>query len=102
MNQTYLLEWLDLLVTFTLNPSKTDVNKITAVQSKAIIEKTIEQTLFIQSQFKIKVFSLNKEKQIKIIVGNYHSSLIIFLDNVIERSHNIEFERLDLKQVVNT
>lgn len=102
MNQTYLLEWLDLLVTFTLNPSKTDVNAITTVQSKAIIEKTIEQTLFIQSEFKIKIFSLNKEKQIKIIVGNYHSSLIIFLDNVIERSHNVVFERFDLKQVINT
>lgn len=100
MNQTYLLEWLDLLVTFTLNPSKTDVNEITTVQSKAIIEKTIEQTAFIQSQFKIKVFSLNKEKQIKIIVGNYHSSLIIFLDNVIERNHNVAFERFDLKQVM--
>ncbi|MFV5692898.1 hypothetical protein ACM55K_12800 [Flavobacterium sp. LT1R49] len=102
MNQTYLLEWLDLLVTFTLNPSKTDVTKITAVQSKTIIEKTKEQTLFIQSQFKIKVFSLSKEKQIKIIVGNYHSSLIIFLDNAIERSHTVEFERFDLKQVINT
>ncbi|MFV5703024.1 hypothetical protein ACM55F_14220 [Flavobacterium sp. XS2P12] len=102
MNQTYLLEWLDLLVTFTLNPSKTDVNEITTVQSKAIIEKTIEQTSFIQSEFKIKVFSLNKEKQIKIIVGNYHSSLIIFLDSVIERSHNVAFERFDLKQVINT
>ena len=102
MNQTYLLEWLDLLVTFTLNPSKTDVNEITTIQSKAIVEKTIEQTLFIQSQFKIKIFSLNKEKQIKIIVGNYHSSLIIFLDNVIERSHNADFERFDLKQVIHT
>ena len=101
MNQTYLLEWLDLLVTFTLNPSKTNVNELTAVQSKAIIEKTIEQTLFIQSQIKIKVFSLNKEKKIKIIVGNYHSSLIIFLDNVIERSHDVEFERADLKEVMN-
>ena len=102
MNQTYLLEWLDLLVTVTLNPSKTDVNEITIVQSKAIIEKTIEQTLFIQSEFKIKVFSLNKEKQIKIVVGNYHSSLIIFLDNVIERNHNVAFERFDLKEVINT
>ncbi|QIH37322.1 hypothetical protein G7A72_00175 [Flavobacterium sp. Sr18] len=101
MNQTYLLEWLDLLVTFTLNPSKTNVNELTTVQSKAIIEKTIEQTLFIQSQIKIKVFSLNKEKKIKIIVGNYHSSLIIFLDNVIERSHDVEFERPDLKEVMN-
>lgn len=102
MNQTYLLEWLDLLVTCTLNPSKTDVNELTEVQSKAIIEKTIEQTLFIQSQFKIKVFSLNKEKQIKIIVENYHSSLIIFLDNAIERSHHVDFERFDLKQVIHT
>jgi hypothetical protein len=102
MNQTYLLEWLDLLVTFTLNPSKTDVNALTEVQSKAIIEKTIEQTLFIQAQFKIKVFSLNKEKQIKIIVENYHSSLIIFLDNAIERSHHLDFERFDLKQVIHT
>jgi hypothetical protein len=102
MTQTYLLEWLDLLVTFTLNPNKTDVNEITSVQSKAIIEKTIEQTIAIQSQFKIKVYSLNKEKQIKIIVRNYHSELIILLDSIIERTHNVEFERNDIKQVTNT
>ncbi|WP_369764979.1 hypothetical protein [Flavobacterium sp. WC2429] len=102
MNQTYLLEWLDLLVTFTLNPSKNDVNAITSVQSNAIVEKTIAQTESIQCEFKIKIFSLNKEKQIKIVVGNYHSSLIIFLDKVIERSHSVAFERHDLKQVINT
>ena len=102
MNQTYLLEWLDLLVTFTLNPSKTDVNTITIVQSEAIIEKTIEQALLIQSQLKIKIFSLNNEKKIKITVENYYSSTIILLDTVMEISQNIEFERLDLKEVINT
>ena len=101
MTQTYLLEWLDSVVTLTLNPRKNDVNQITSVQSKAIIKMAIQETQQIQIQFTIQVFSLTKEKQIKVLVDNYHSALIILLDNLMAINASVNFEREDLKEVVS-
>ncbi|KIA82437.1 hypothetical protein [Flavobacterium sp. AED] len=102
MTQTYLLEWLDSVVTSTLNPRKNDVNQITSVQSKTIIEKATQETQLIQSQITIQIFSLTKEKQIKVLVGNYHSALIILLDNLIANNNAINLETDDLKEVTDT
>ena len=102
MTQTYLLEWLDLTVTSTLNPNKTDLTMITPIQSRAIIEKATEQTFLIQSQFTVQVFSLTKEKQIKILVGNYHSSLLFLLDKIREINNRNDFDGDSLKEVATT
>lgn len=99
MTQTYLLEWLDSVVTLTLNPNKTDLTMITPIQSRAIIEKATEQTFFIQSQFTVQVFSLTKEKQIKILVGNYYSSLLFLLDKITVINRSNELHRDNLKEV---
>lgn len=102
MTQTYLLEWMDLTVTSTLNPSKTDLTMITPIQSKAIIKKATEQTFLIQSQFTVQVFSLTKEKQIKILVGNYYSSLLFLLDKITEINSSNDEHREYLKEVTTT
>lgn len=99
MNQTYLLEWLDSVVTLNLNPKKSDINKLTPLESKAIISKALHETEFIQTQFTIRVFSLNKEKHIKVLVRNYHSALINLWDQLIVISEDIDSERMDLKEV---
>ncbi|MFH7017381.1 hypothetical protein [Flavobacterium sp. FlaQc-47] len=99
MTQTYLLEWMDVTVTSTLNPNKTDLKMITPVQSRAIIKKATEQTFLIQSQFTIQVFSLTKEKQIKILVGNYHSALLFLLDKIREINSRDDLDRVNLKEV---
>jgi hypothetical protein len=102
MTQTYLLEWMDLTVTSTLNPNKTDLTMISPIQSRAIIEKATEQTFLIQSQFTIQVFSLTKEKQIKILVGNYYSSLLFLLDKIREINNRTDFDRDNIKEVTTT
>lgn len=102
MTQTYLLEWMDITVTSTLNPSKTDLTMITPIQSKAIIKKATEQTFLIQSQFTIQVFSLTKEKQIKILVGNYYSTLLFLLDKITEINNSNNQHREHLKEVTAT
>lgn len=99
MTQTYLLEWMDLTVTSTLNPNKTDLGMITPIQSRAIIEKATEQTLFIQSQFILQVFSLTKETQIKILVANYYSSLLFLLDKAREISLAADLQSDNLQEV---
>ena len=102
MTQTYLLEWMDLTVTSTLNPDKTDLSMITPIQSRAIIEMATEQTFFIQSQFIIQVFSLTKEKQIKILVGNYYSTLLFLLGKITAINNNDDLHRENLKEVTTT
>jgi hypothetical protein len=102
MTQPYLLEWMDLMVTSILNPNKTDLTMITPIQSKEIIEKATQQTLIIQSQFTIRVFSLTKEKEIKILVGNYYSSLVFLLDKIIEINTENTFNSDSLKEVATT
>jgi hypothetical protein len=102
MTQAYLLEWMDLTVTSTLNPNKTDLTMITLLQSRAIIKKATEQTFLIQSQFTVQVFSLTNEKQIKILVGNYYSSLLFLLDRITEINNSNELHRDNLKEVTAT
>ncbi|KIA95601.1 MULTISPECIES: hypothetical protein [unclassified Flavobacterium] len=99
MTQAYLLEWMDLTVTSTLNPNKTDLTMITQIQSRAIIKKATQQTFLIQSQFTVQVFSLTNEKQIKILVGNYYSSLLFLLDKITEINNSNELHRDNLKEV---
>lgn len=102
MTQTYLLEWMDLTVTSTLNPNKVDLSMITPIQSRAIIKKATEQTFLIQSQFTVQVFSLTNEKQIKILVGNYYSSLLFLLDKITEINGSNELHKDNLKEVTAT
>ncbi|WP_202703565.1 hypothetical protein [Flavobacterium sp. UGB4466] len=102
MTQTYLLEWMDLTVTSTLNPGKTDLTMITPIQLEAIIKKATEQTSLIQSKFIVQVFSLTKEKQIKILVGNYYLSLLFLLDRIEEINTNSDQYKENLKEVAAT
>jgi hypothetical protein len=102
MTQTYLLEWLDSMVTLTLNPKKTDLTMITPIQSKAIIKKAAQQTFFIQSQFTVQVFSLTNEKKIKILIGNYYSSLLYLLNKIQEINTNNHLHKENLKEVTSS
>ena len=102
MTQTYLLEWLDSVVTLNLNPQKSDISKLTPLESKGIISKALQETQFIQTQFTIQVFSLSKEKRIKILVKNYHSALISLWDQLVIINDSISSERPDLKEVTTT
>jgi hypothetical protein len=64
-NKSYPLEWLDLLITVTLKPSKTDIGAITDVQLNNIILRISEENPRLQLLIKSQVFSTNKENEIK-------------------------------------
>lgn len=99
MNQTYLLEWLDSVVTLNLNPRKSAISNLTPLECKAIINKAVQETQFIQTQFTVRVFSLSKEKHIKVLVKNYHSALISLWDQLIVINKSTHTERKDLQEV---
>lgn len=80
----YPLEWLDLLITVTLNPSNTDVSVITQEQADHIESRLKEEILRLQSLIKGQVFSINKENEIDLLIKQYHASLIALLDQTIK------------------
>lgn len=80
----YPLEWLDLLITVTLNPSNTDVSVITEEQAEHIESHLREEILRLQSLIKGQVFSINKENEIDLLIKQYHASLIALLDQTIK------------------
>lgn len=99
MTQTYLLEWLDSVITETLNAKKNDIHEITDIQSKVIIETAMHETQHIQSQLTIQVFSLTNEKHIKVLVGNYYLSLLFLSSKLIETNNSNDMQGVNLKEV---
>ena len=80
----YTLEWLDSLITVSLNPDKTDVATITDEQIKSAISRIAEEKDKQQSLLKSQVFGLMKEKQIELLLKQYHSALIVLLDQALQ------------------
>lgn len=99
MTQTYLLEWLDSIVMYNLNPLKSDVTKLTPLQTKAIISKILQETQSIQTQFTIQIFALSKEKSIKVLVKNYHTALISLWEQLMIVHNRNNYAREDIREV---
>ena len=81
--EKYPLEWLDLLVMVTLNPTKTDVKALTQEQAERIESRLSDEILHLQSLIKSQVFFINKEDEIGLLIKQYHASLIALLDQTI-------------------
>jgi hypothetical protein len=97
----YILEWLDSLITVSLNPAKTDYATVTDEQIKTILTKMAEEKARFQSLLKSHVFGLTKEKQIGLFLKRYHSALIILLDQALENSKTIPGKKKALKHLAN-
>lgn len=95
------MEWLDALITVSLNPGKTDFNAIEAVGLPQLKFQIKEEIGKIQSFLKKMVFSLGDEKKIKLLVRQYHSSLIILLDQAIENNAKCPAKCPELKDLIS-
>jgi hypothetical protein len=102
MPQTYPLQWLDSLISITLNPKKNRVRSITADELSIISEKILEETLYIQTRLNNQIFVFRKECEIRLLVQKYHSALIVLLDSVIDNQNNEVFNNPELSEVMDT
>lgn len=102
MPQTYPLQWLDSLISITLNPKKDRVCSITADELSIISEKILEETLYIQTRLNNQIFVFRKECEIRLLVQKYHSALIVLLDNVIDNQDSEVFSNPALCEVMDT
>jgi hypothetical protein len=83
MCERYALEWLDSLITVSLNPAKIDLNTLSDDDIQAVISRITEEKEKLLTILKSQIFGLTKEKQIAFLVNQSHSSLIILLDQVL-------------------
>lgn len=74
--RTYSLEWLDSLISVTLNPEKPYRQKLSAADIHALIEKVPVETYQVQAELTTQIFALNKDSQVRHLVAKYHSALI--------------------------
>lgn len=83
MITVYPLEWIDSLILHTLDSKKTNISDLSH-SDLAFIGKNLSKELHqIQVQLKNEIFSLQKKRQIRLLVRKYHSSLVYLLDKVI-------------------
>lgn len=87
--EEYPLHWIDFLITVTLNPNKTDIQKITEYQYNTITNRIEIEKSNLQVLINNGVFSLNREDEITLLIRKYYSSLIILLDQLIENKKTL-------------
>src|SRR5260221_6850631 len=100
--QNYSLEWLDLLISVTLNPSKTDLSAIKDSQLEAMTLQVPFENEKVQALLKNQVFGITKESQIELLIKKYHSALIILLDEACANKDNIPKSNVLLAKLYNT
>lgn len=100
MAQKYLLEWFDEIVSKTFNPSSPMGDTITIAQAKEITERVYSEVAAIQASLNSQVFKITKEKQIKLFLSKYHTSLVLHLDTLIENSTHSSFNSPHLKHAI--
>lgn len=80
----YPLEWIDSLILQTLNPKKTNIIDLSENDLNFIGENLSKESQQIQIQLKNEIFSLQKKRQIRLLVRKYHTAFVYLLNAVIE------------------
>lgn len=83
MNQ-YPLEWLDSLVLHIFNPIETHNKDFATTDLITISDNIIKESKKIQVCIKHQVFTIQKKRQIRLLVRKYHTTLVYLLDTTIE------------------
>ena len=74
--RTYSLEWLDSLISVTLNPERPYRQQLLAGDIQSVIDKVPIEAIQVEAELMSQVFALSKESQARHIVRKYHDALI--------------------------
>lgn len=92
IHRTYSLEWLDSLVTVTLNPDRPYRSKITEADSILLSGKLPLEAFQVQLELNLKIFSLVKDSHVRHVVTKYHTVITSLRESVITYKENPEFK----------
>lgn len=79
MEPGYTLEWLDLLISQTLDPDTSDLSGLTNEQTQWITENVTKEKMRHLSLIKNYVFSIHDESKIHLVVSQYYEALASML-----------------------
>ena len=95
----YTLEWLDSLITVSLNPAKTNLGAILPEQILYIKARIEEEKTKHQTFVRNKIFSLLEDSKIKVLIRQYYSTIVILLKQAHYNKDHILIKNPDLKEV---
>ncbi|WP_159478087.1 hypothetical protein [Dyadobacter sp. 3J3] len=82
----YTLQWLDLIITFTLDPSKTNVDALGQKEAETIIAKALSEIHINKTFLKQQTFTVSSKRKIQHLIKQHHSTLVILLDQACENA----------------
>jgi hypothetical protein len=100
MSERYTLEWMDTLITVTLNPAK---GKLSSIQEEDISNLRTQiktERDRVMGTIKSLVFSMESETKIAFGIKQFHSTLIALLDQAM-RNKICNSKYPELKQILN-
>lgn len=95
----YTLEWLDSLITVSLNPLKSNLEAILPEQILYIKSKIEEEKTKHQTFVRNRVFSLLEDRKIKVLIRQYYSTIVILLNQAHYNKDHILIKNPDLNEV---
>ena len=97
--RTYSLEWLDSLISVTLNPERPYLEKIPKEDIASWHNKVPPECMQVQYEITQRIFSINKENQVRHLVRKYHAALLA-LDETLESYQSCPaFDQETLKEL---
>ena len=100
MGEGYVLEWLDTLISVTLNPDKTNVELLHPQEIAFLRNHIDDEKNKVMLALKKMVFKMDDKAKIKSAVKLYYSSLIVLLDQALKNQIQIS-KYPQLKQTSN-
>ncbi|MCO6148974.1 hypothetical protein [Flavobacterium sp. NRK1] len=73
--RTYSLEWLDALISVTLNPARQYRKELRAEDIAFLLENVSVESQQVEQELNDKVFALFKDNQVRHLVQKYHTAL---------------------------
>ncbi|SDF61741.1 hypothetical protein SAMN04487996_111288 [Dyadobacter soli] len=89
LEQNYSLEWLDFIINVTLNIAKTEIDTLSDKQLQTIVAKADEEKERHVKFLKQQGFQLDSRRKMQLLVGQYHASLVMLLDQAYENASRI-------------
>ncbi|HBN04514.1 MAG TPA: hypothetical protein DD434_01815 [Bacteroidales bacterium] len=84
MGEGYILEWLDTLISVTLNPVKTDVTLLHLEEIAMHRNRIEDEKNKLMTSIKSLIFRIDDESKIKTTVKLYYSNLIVLFDQAMK------------------
>ena len=99
MCEGYILEWLDTLITVSLDSAKIDLNISQGVHHEELLSKIEDEKNKIQTFIKNAVYASGSEKKIKLLINQCHSDLVFLLEQAMENQLKYPVKNTELNKI---